>query len=146
MTDHHLPNIDDCRLLDFTKFSTQEGFVSVYENTPDFPFEVQRCFYMYDVPGGADRGGHAHKALQELIVAVSGSFAVTIFDGNRSREVVLNRPNKGLYLPGGIWKDILGFSSGAVCLVLASQTYSEDDYIRSRTDYINYVERLAASK
>jgi hypothetical protein len=123
--------ISDCRLIEFDlHHSDRKGNLSIAENGANIPFDVKRVYYLYDVPGGASRGGHAHKALYQLIVAVSGSFSVTLDDGNTKRTFTLNRPYQGLLVVPGIWRDINDFSSGSVCLVLASEKYDESDYIR----------------
>jgi len=99
------------------------------------PFEVKRIYYLYDIPGGEDRGGHAHKKLKQLIVAASGSFNVLLNDGLNKKVVTLNRPDYGLLVVPGIWRELMEFSSGAICLVLASEIYSERDYIRSYNEF-----------
>lgn len=127
--------IYDCTVIELDKHhSDRKGNITVVENSDTVPFEVKRTYYLYDVPGGESRGGHAHKELQQLIVAVSGSFSVTLDDGKIKRTFVLNRPYQGLLVVPGIWRTLDDFSSGAVCLVLASHGYDENDYIR---DYIS---------
>lgn len=127
----------DCSIVELDRHhSDRKGNISVVENSKTVPFDVRRVYYLYDVPGGESRGGHAHKALSQLIVAASGSFTVTLDDGNVKRTFVLNRPYQGLYIVPGIWRTLEDFSSGAVCMVLASEKYSEEDYIRSYEDYI----------
>lgn len=129
----------DCTILHFDKHhSDDKGNISVVENNKDVPFDVKRIYYLYDVPGGESRGGHAHYDLQQLIVAASGSFDVTIDDGNVKRTFTLNRPYQGLLITPGLWRELDNFSSGAVCLVLASDTYTEADYIRSYDQFIEY--------
>jgi hypothetical protein len=129
--------IFDCHLIDFDlHHSDRKGNLSVAENGANIPFDVKRVYYLYDVPGGASRGGHAHKALYQLIVAVSGSFSVTLDDGKNKRTFSLNRPYQGLLVVPGIWRDINDFSSGSVCLVLASEKYDESDYIRDYGAFI----------
>lgn len=129
----------DCRVIDLDKHhSNRKGNLSVLENNKDIPFNVKRVYYLYDVPGGESRGGHAHKALFQLIVAVSGSFSVTLDDGKDKKTFTLNRPYQGLFVVPGIWREIDGFSSGSVCLVLASEKYCESDYIRDYDDFLNY--------
>jgi hypothetical protein len=118
--------------------SDRKGNLTVVENNKTVPFEVKRTYYLYDVPGGESRGGHAHKALSQLIIAASGSFTVTLDDGKVKRTFVLNRPYQGLYVVPGIWRTLDDFSSGAVCMVLASEGYDERDYIRDYDDFLSY--------
>lgn len=129
----------DCTIIELDKHhSDRKGNISVVENNKDIPFEVKRVYYLYDVPGGESRGAHAHKELSQLIIAASGSFTVTLDDGNVKRTFLLNRPYQGLYIKPGIWRDLDDFSSGSVCLVLASHPYDENDYIRDYEEFINY--------
>ena len=111
------------------------------ENTKTIPFAVNRVYYLYDVPGGESRGGHAHKELQQFIVAASGSFDVTVDDGESRRTFTINRPYRGLLVVPGIWRELDNFSSGSVCLVLASTEYSEEDYIRDYNEFKEYKRR-----
>lgn len=132
-----------CSLVELDKHhSDRKGNISVVENTLTIPFEVQRAYYLYDVPGGESRGGHAHCKLQQLIIAVSGSFSVTLDDGNIKRTFLLNRPYQGLLVVPGIWRTLDDFSSGAVCLVLASHPYDEGDYIRDYQEYLTYKKKI----
>lgn len=129
----------DCRIIELNKHrSDRKGNLSVVENDKDVPFEVKRVYYLYDVPGGESRGGHAHKALYQLIVAVSGSFSVTLDDGKDKKTIVLNCPYQGLFVVPGIWRTLDDFSSGSVCLVLASEKYDESDYIRDYQGFVNH--------
>lgn len=129
----------DCTMIELDKHhSDRKGNITVVENNKDIPFEVRRTYYLYDVPGGESRGAHAHKELSQLIIAVSGSFTVTLNDGRVKRTFLLNRPNQGLYVVPGIWRDLDDFSSGSVCLVLASHEYDEKDYIRHFNNFIEY--------
>lgn len=128
----------DCTMIELDKHHHEKGNISVVENDKTIPFEVKRIYYLYDVPGGESRGGHAHKELSQLIVAVSGSFTVTLDDGKVKRTFLLNRPYQGLYVVSGIWRTLDDFSSGAVCLVLASHIYDVNDYIRVYDDFLNY--------
>lgn len=129
--------IYDCSVLYLPKIHNRKGNITVVENDYDIPFEIERIYYLYDIPGGEERGGHAHKNLHQLIIAASGSFDVLIDDGRNKRIVNLNRPNIGLYLVPGLWREIINFSSGAICLVLASNRYDNEDYIR---DYYRFIE------
>lgn len=128
----------DCSIITLDKHHHQKGNISVVENSSTIPFNVTRVYYLYDVPGGESRGGHAHKELQQLIVAASGSFNVVLDDGNVKRIFTLNRPYQGLLIVPGIWRELDDFSSGAVCLVLASRKYEEEDYIRDYNDFLKY--------
>ena len=131
-------SVFDCSIIKLDKHhSDRKGNLSVVENGITLPFDVKRVYYIYDVPGGESRGAHAHKALSQLIVAASGSFCVTLDDGRAKQTFFLNRPYQGLYVKPGIWRDLTDFSSGAVCMVLASEKYCEEDYIR---DYDKYLE------
>jgi hypothetical protein len=118
--------------------SDRKGNISVVENRKTVPFEIRRTYYLYDVPGGESRGGHAHKALSQLIIAASGSFTVTLDDGCVKRTFLLNRPYQGLLVVPGIWRTLDDFSSGAVCMVLASEGYDEEDYIRDYNVFKEY--------
>lgn len=128
----------DCTIIELDKHHRESGNISVVENNTTVPFAVKRVYYLYDVPGGESRGGHAHKELYQLIVAASGSFNVTLDDGSVKRTFTLNRPYQGLLIVPGIWRTLDDFSSGSVCLVLASMEYNEKDYIRDYNEFINY--------
>ena len=128
----------DCTMIEMDQHHHITGNITVVENEKTIPFEVKRVYYLYDIPGGESRGGHAHRALSQLIMAVSGSFTVTLDDGSVKRTFTLNRPYQGLYILPGIWHTLDDFSSGSVCLVMASEKYSEDDYIREYEDFIKY--------
>lgn len=131
-------SVYDCSIIEMDKHHSDKGNITVVENGITVPFDVQRVYYLYDVPGGEERGGHAHRELRQLIVAASGSFDVIIDDGKLKRTITLNRPYMGLLVVPGIWRELVNFSSGSVCLVLASHLYSEDDYIRDYTYFSNY--------
>ena len=131
----------DCTIIELNKHHSRQGNISVVENNKDVPFDVKRVYYLYDVPGGESRGAHAHKDLFQLIVAVSGSFSVTLDDGEVKRSFLLNRPYQGLLVVPGIWRTLDDFSSGSVCMVLASEKYDPDDYIYDYNDFLMYKER-----
>ena len=132
---HKTSSIDQCKIIELDKHHHINGNLSVVENGEQVPFDIKRVYYLYDVPSGEERGGHAHKQLRQFIVAVSGSFDVIIDDGVQQRSVTLNRPYKGLLIVPGIWRVINNFSSGAVCLVMASDHYDEDDYVRNYDEF-----------
>lgn len=127
-----------CKLIEIFKHNHKSGNISVIENHVEIPFSVNRIYYLYDIPSGESRGGHAHKSLFQLIIAASGSFNVIIDDGVSKQTYFLNRPNCALLIVPGIWRELNDFSSGSVCLVLASELYTESDYIRDYDDFINY--------
>lgn len=124
-------SVFDCSIVELDKHhEDRRGNLTVVENGSTLPFDVKRVYYLYDIPGGEGRGAHAHKELEQLIVAASGSFTVTLDDGECKRSFFLNRPYQGLYVKPGLWRDLVDFSSGAVAMVLASEVYKKDDYIR----------------
>ena len=135
-------SVYDCTVIELSKHHRPQSNISVVENNKDVPFEVKRAYYLYDVPGGESRGGHAHKALNQLIIAVSGSFTVTLDDGKVKRTFTLNRPYQGLYVVPGIWRTLDDFSSGSVCLVLASEKYDAEDYIRNYNEFIELKNKI----
>lgn len=124
-------SIFDCDILPLSKVHNRSGNITIVEGELNVPFEIKRVYYLYDIPGGEDRGGHAHKELRQLIVAASGSFDVLLDDGMNRKVVTLNRPNFGLLVVPWIWRELLEFSSGAICLVLASEVYKKADYINN---------------
>lgn len=128
-------DIRNCNVVELTKIHNTAGNITIIQNGKNPPFEVKRVYYLYDIPGGSERGGHAHKELYQLIVAASGSFDVILDDGRNKKVIQLNRPNFGLFVVPGIWREVSNFSSGAICLVLASNKYDQADYIR---DYQNF--------
>lgn len=130
--------VSDCKIVDLSKVHNDAGNITVLENNKNIPFDIKRIYYLYDVPMGADRGGHGHYDLQQYIVAASGSFTFVLDDGVNKKEFFLNDPSKGLHIQPGIWREIKGFSSGSICLVLASHEYSEGDYIRDYDEYLKY--------
>lgn len=132
-------NVFDCTMVELDKHhSDRKGNLTVVENGITLPFDVKRVYYLYDVPGGESRGSHAHKELEQLIIAASGSFKVTLDDGQNKRSFFLNRPYQGLHVKPGMWRDLEDFSSGAVCLVLASEVYNAEDYIRDFQDFLKF--------
>lgn len=132
-------SVYDCNIIELDRHhSDRKGDISVVENGVTIPFDTKRIYYLYDVPGGVSRGGHAHKGLCQLIFAISGSFTVTLEDGNVKRTFTLNRPYQGLLVKPGIWRELDDFSSGSVCLVLASEKYDEGDYIRTYEEFLKY--------
>lgn len=132
-------SISNCKIIALPKHKNRAGNISVYENNTDIPFDVQRVFYIYDIPGGEDRGAHAHKECHQFLIAASGSFEVELDDGNSIKKVQLNQPDVGLHIPPGIWAAEVNFSSGAICLVLTSHKYFEEDYIRKYSDFQTYI-------
>jgi hypothetical protein len=127
----------DCNLLQLPKIENRAGNITPIHNNIEIPFEVKRVFYLYDIPGGESRGAHAHKECHQFLVAASGSFEILLDDGKSKRTVFLNRPYMGLHIPPGIWASELNFSSGSICLVLASHTYNEKDYVRDYNEFLN---------
>lgn len=132
-------NIETCKIIELPKISDPRGNLTFIEGDNHIPFQIERVYYLYDVPGGADRGGHAHKGLQQLIVAMSGSFDVVLDDGHEKKRIHLNRSYQGLYICPMIWRELDNFSSGSVCMVLASNIYDESDYYR---DYDQFIKAL----
>jgi len=129
----------DCKLLELPKIADPRGNLTFVENQTHIPFNIKRVYYTYDVPGGAERGGHAHKELKQLIIAMSGSFDITLDDGFEKQKFHLNRSYFGLYVCSMIWREIDNFSSGSVCMVLASEFFDEADYYREYQDFLNAV-------
>lgn len=130
--------IDDCKIIDLRKISDVRGNLTPIEGGADVPFDIKRVYYLYDVPSDANRGGHAHKELRQLIIAANGSFTITLDDGENKKAYTLNRPYQGLLIVPGIWRNLDDFSSGAVLLCLASEHYDESDYIRNYIDFENF--------
>jgi hypothetical protein len=128
--------IHDCKLIELLKIHNRAGNITAINGMREVPFEIERVYYLYDIPGGAERGGHAHKELQQLIVAASGSFDVLLDDGTGQKVISLNRPYYGLLVVPGIWRELRNFSSGSICLVLASQHFDMNDYIRNYESFI----------
>ena len=135
-------SVFDCTIVELDKHhSDRKGNLSVVENGKTLPFDVKRVYYLYDIPGGESRGAHAHKDLSQLIIAASGSFCVTLDDGKCKRSFFLNRPYQGLYVKPGLWRDLDDFSSGAICMVLASDIYMKEDYIRDYNEFLEFRNR-----
>ena len=128
----------DCSVIDISKVHTSSGNITVVQNGDNTPFNVKRIYYLYDVPSGESRGGHAHFDLEQYIIAASGSFDILLDDGNNKRRISLNRPNLALHIVPGIWRELNNFSSGSICMVLASHAYNESDYIREYNEYLNF--------
>lgn len=130
--------VHDCKIVSLPIVHQQSGNITVLENGGNIPFDIKRIYYLYDVPFGSERGGHGHYDLQQYVIAASGSFTFVLDDGREKREVFLNHPNKALHIVPGIWREMKDFSSGSVCLVLASMEYTEADYIRDYSQYKSY--------
>ncbi|MBR2468708.1 MAG: WxcM-like domain-containing protein [Fibrobacter sp.] len=130
--------IDDCALLTLPRHSERSGSLTSLENSKDIPFDVKRIFYLYDIPGGENRGGHAHKECHQMLVAASGAFDVKVSDGKNEKIYRLDRPYYGLHVPPGVWAEELNFSSGSICLVLTSHEFDESDYWRSYGKYLEF--------
>ncbi|HAF30077.1 MAG TPA: hypothetical protein DCG75_13635 [Bacteroidales bacterium] len=135
-------SVYDCVVLPLNKIHNRAGNITIVEGQKNIPFNVKRIYYLYDIPGGEARGGHAHKELYQLIVAAGGSFDVLLDDGINKKIVTLNRPDYGLLIVPGIWRELFEFSSGAVSLVMASHKYDENDYLREYNDFKNYKDEV----
>ncbi len=133
---HRKSHIEQCKLITLSKHHHENGNLSTVEGFRDLPYSIKRAYYLYDVPGGEERGGHSHHECYGFIIAVSGSFDVVISDGIETKTVSLNRSNVGLLIVPGIWRVLNNFSSGSVCLVIASHQYEEDDYVRSYDEFL----------
>ena len=132
-------SLDDCRIIELSKIADPRGNLTFIESERHIPFEIKRVYYLYDVPGGASRAGHGHKTLQQLIIAMSGSFDVTLDDGTKKEKYQLNRSYCGLYVAPMVWREIDNFSSGSVCMVLASDFFDEADYFRYYEDFLKAI-------
>ncbi|AEF84827.1 bifunctional acetyl transferase/isomerase [Treponema primitia ZAS-2] len=142
----NITTVYDCSIIELPINHREKGNLTVVENEKEVPFNVQRIYYLYDIPGGESRGGHAHKELRQLIVAASGSFDVILNDGNIKRVFTLNRSYQGLLVVPGIWRELDSFSSGSVCLVLASHAYDEMDYLRDYESFLKWRANLNLKK
>ena len=129
-------SIEDCKIIELPKISDPRGNLTFIEGGRHIPFDIRRVYYLYDVPGGADRGSHAHKTLHQLVIAMSGSFDVTLDDGRNKKKFHLNRSYQGLYVCPMMWRDLDNFSSGSVCMVLASNLYEASDYYRDYSEFL----------
>ena len=128
--------VEDVQFLELSQLFTEgQGSIVFCDEQMDFPFTPKRVYYLYDVPNQAERGGHAHKKLRQIMVAISGAFEVVVNDGKTEKTIRLDQPNQGLYFPPGLWRELKGFSGGAICLVLASEEYTESDYIRTKEEF-----------
>jgi len=130
--------VSDCQVINLPKVHSSAGSITAINNQLEVPFAIQRVYYLYDIPGGEGRGGHAHKELQQVLVAASGSFRMTFSDGTDSRTFMLSQPYQGVYAPPGLWRELHDFSSGAICLVLASTLFAEEDYVRDFEAFRKY--------
>lgn len=128
--------VNDCKIIQLNKIHNRAGNITIIENNLDIPFDVRRIYYLYDIPSNETRGGHAHRELYQLVIGASGSFNINLNDGVTDKTIFLNRPDFGLLIVPGIWRDLSDFSSGSVCLVFASETYSENDYIRDYEEFL----------
>ncbi|MBA3682422.1 MAG: WxcM-like domain-containing protein [Bacteroidetes bacterium] len=128
----------DCKLIPLPQVGNRNGYITAINSNLEVPFETKRVYYLYDIPGGESRAAHGHKELQQLIIAASGSFDITLDDGKNKKTINMLRPNVGLYMKAGIWRDLSNFSSGAICLVLASFEYSEEDYLRNYDEFLAF--------
>ncbi|MDE5608291.1 MAG: FdtA/QdtA family cupin domain-containing protein [Muribaculaceae bacterium] len=139
---HRTSSLDNCRIISLPRHRHPNGSLTVVENDGSIPFDIKRVFYLYDVPGDSERGGHSHHKAQELIVALSGSFDITLSDGHHTQVFTLKRPYEALYIEAGIWRSLNNFSSGSVSLVLTSEKYDEADYVRDFQEF----KRLTSNK
>lgn len=130
--------VEDCTIIELPVIHNEAGSITVLENQLNISFDIKRVYYLYDIPMGVERGGHAHYNLQQYVVAASGSFTFVLDDGVSKNEVFLNQPNKALHIVPGIWREMKDFSSGSICLVFASMEYTENDYIRNYEDFIKF--------
>tara|TARA_Y100001933_G_scaffold41296_1_gene38006 strand:- start:142 stop:555 length:414 start_codon:yes stop_codon:yes gene_type:complete len=133
-----MENIFNCNLVELEKIKNRAGNLSVVENSNSIPFDIARVYYIYDVPGGSDRGGHAHKDLEQYVIAVSGAFDIQLDDGKNKKTVRLDRPFLALHIKKGIWRETRNFTSGAICMVIASHKYDNQDYIHDYEDFLKF--------
>ena len=133
-----MENIFNCNLVELQKIKNRAGNLSVVENSNSIPFDIARVYYIYDVPGGSDRGGHAHKDLEQYVIAVSGAFDIQLDDGKNKKTVRLDRPFLALHIKKGIWRETRNFTSGAICMVIASHKYDNQDYLHDYEDFLKF--------
>ena len=133
-----MENIFNCNLVELQKIKNRAGNLSVVENSNSIPFDIARVYYIYDVPGGSDRGGHAHKDLEQYVIAVSGAFDIQLDDGKNKKTVRLDRPFLAPHIKKGIWRETRNFTSGAICMVIASHKYDREDYIHDYKDFLKF--------
>lgn len=134
---HIETTIKDCLVIELSKINESSGKIVILENSETIPFDIQRVYYLYDIPDSGKRGGHAHYNLEQYLIAINGSFKVKLFDGNKDKIVSLNNPNQALHIVPGIWRELINFSADAICLVMASLKYDEKDYIRDVDLFVN---------
>lgn len=135
---NRISTVYDCKIIELPRILNEAGNITVMENGLNMPFDIKRVYYLYDVPGGESRGGHAHYELEQYIIAASGSFDVVLDDGKEKRRVSLNRPYQALHIVPGLWRELDNFSSGSICMVLASIEYNEADYMRDYKEFLNF--------
>lgn len=133
-----MTSVYDCSIFELPRIKNRAGNITPVHNNIEIPFSIKRVFYLYDIPGGESRGAHAHRECHQFLIAASGSFEVSLNDGRTQRTIQLNRPYVGLHIPPGIWASEINFSSGAICLVFASHSYNEQDYLRDYNEFILY--------
>lgn len=134
--------VEGCTIINFSKIENRAGNITAIQNNIDIPFAIKRVYYLYDVPGGESRGAHGHRELEQIVIAASGSFDITIDDGRSTKTITLNKPNVGLHIKSGIWRGMSNFSSGAICLVLASEKYAIEDYIRNYEEFLQFKHQI----
>lgn len=132
-------SVFDCAILELPRINNRSGNITAIQNNVEIPFEIKRLFYLYDIPGGESRGAHAHKECHQFLVAASGSFEVQLDDGRVKKTVMLNQPFRGLHIPPGVWASEVNFSSGSICLVMASHKYDEQDYLRDYKEFLEFI-------
>ena len=131
-------SVDDCKFVDLPGIHQIQHSLTAANSSTDLPFDIARVYYLYHIPAGQERGGHAHKKLQQLIIPIAGSFDLILDDGDEKRKISLDQPNSGLYIPGHIWTRVVNFSAGSVCMVLASLPYDENEYIRDYDEFLEF--------